>query len=446
MRRSLVLGMAVVGIAIAWFSRRHPSSEHRATTTVECTTDSDSASLDSSDTLITPVGADARTVAPPPTHAASGAHDIDTSRPLRIVGRLVDADRRPIEGGPVGVDVVTVPPAPEARVALDSDLELAQESGGRFHCDLRLPASTPGSFQFVVEYLGDDPVFELGLRGSVVITDTFAGEVDVGDLVLALPPVLAAGVVVDPDGNRIAALVSYAEPEGAPLPTFGPGRYHRTTTSDATGHFTLRGWSSAPFLTITAQHRSFDDASVDGIAPGTVDLTVRLRPSTRGSLDVQLTVDDTEMLRFLTVELTTERGVVGSDLNVLLNQGLCSFSGLPARAYGVRVRLRPLELTIATIEDLDVPARGTCADPRIHPLDLHGRFRWFRGTATRGAHTVGQYAHVPYRCVGGASGFLVSDVDGRWRFLVPVEVPTIEMVHADGTQEPLSDGMVVRVR
>lgn len=206
-----------------------------------------------------------------------------------------------------------------------------------------------------------------------------SGDVELGDLLLELPPLIVAGSVVSSLGTPISNAqitvlrqVGVDDPGGQVLWTSVQGV---RGTSGPEGRFEVRGRIQAREIAVAASHRDYVQGETTPIAFGAPE--VRLELEKAGSVAIRVLVDEgieRNDLQFSAAsierpERTTNQGREGDD-TVLLG-------GLVPGMHRVQCRLVGDQVPILELDDVLVQAGETTRDPRLDPLDLRGRLRMF---------------------------------------------------------------------
>lgn len=457
MRRLLVTTVALVGIAVAvWRGSRPgvPGIESAGGAALQDRGDA-SSTKDLPAPALESVRPEDRTQLSVTSDAAAttdaSAVSIADAQPepttsLTVIGRAVDEHGLPFDAERLEIDAWIVSTTEERLLQLDRRGDYEPLEGGAFRIEYRVAPGAPSSFAVTVAHSADPNSTDLNawVRGRCLVANAEARSVNVGDVVLRGPTVLASGIVLDPQDRAVEADVTarLAEPSSpeAQLSASRP-----LARSDVLGRFELRGWTTLPRVRLVASHDSYDDAILDDVATGATDVVLHLRPSTRGSLSGQVLVSEPDMIIRVRATLTTEDGRDPVEGSLNLYSGRFEFRRLAPGAYRLRITTPNGPLELASLSHLVVPVGAACADPRLEPIDLRRRATWIRGHAVREDGRVAAFGTVMYSA-GGRDGHTVADDFGVWSLLVPVDASDIEAIEPDGTRAPLREGLVVHVR
>lgn len=205
------------------------------------------------------------------------------------------------------------------------------------------------------------------------------GELDLGELVLVEPPLVAAGIVVDDAGVPIDTInldVRAASDEGRSrrVAEF----VHVVVAPD--GRFVIRGFPTSDDLVLMSG--VFSSASSLPFRRGDTDL--RLVVPRLAKLGVVVRHDlPPDCRSLLRAELIPCDGgelhrSSGSSLSPITRDArLLRFSEIPPGRYTLVVRIAGDHRPLATVEDVDV-GRGVVDDPRLWSIDVRGKLRLAR--------------------------------------------------------------------
>jgi len=279
---------------------------------------------------------------------------------------------------------------PVAQALLHYELERKSDVGGE-HQEGQLRTGEDGGFRLAVEA----PALPEGARRTFTLRDgraaggaesavadlswsLAAGVTDLGRLTLQLPPLLAAGQVVDEAGAPMAGVAVQARPQIF----YGKEQFYWGWENDlqgragADGAFALHGRSDSPLLRV--------EGSVEGkwcepadVPPGSTGLRLVMRSA--GSLAGRMLLDESAPFDGFYLNLRDEdggdpqSGQWGAEIR---EDGTFSFATLPPGLYELELRPRNSGEPIATLEGLRVEAGAACADPRLQPFDARGLARF----------------------------------------------------------------------
>lgn len=190
-----------------------------------------------------------------------------------FVGRLVDPDRRPLANTRITTRLFSLPSATRIRFvnrSTNATIQsgrgtLATDADGRFSLSYARDAAYGGVPLLALIAAENEPN---ALAARVELAELWTdGAHELGDVVLAPPPVVAAGKVVDAEGRPIA---------GASLGiAVFKGPAHIMATSDANGAFELRSVEPLDELLILVSAKGNLDGHVR-TSPGAHDLRIEL--------------------------------------------------------------------------------------------------------------------------------------------------------------------------
>jgi hypothetical protein len=225
------------------------------------------------------------------------------------------------------------------------------------------------------------------LRGDAMLPSPLPpGVTDVGEVVLAAAPVIARGVVRDAAGAPVAgAQVVLARPERLPGPELMPLQAE-VPRSDATGAFTLRGWSEgAETIELSALHDGYVQHEPVTVRAGAADVVVVMHA--RGALRVRALVAAGTRPTDLLVRVRSHAtgALASARIGAAARPGELAYrvdGADPGPALVEVVYARTGE-RLAAVDGVVVPSAGVGFDPRLDPLDvratLHEHRLTFRG-------------------------------------------------------------------
>ncbi len=226
----------------------------------------------------------------------------------------------------------------------------------------------------------EEHTFGFKLEGSAALSSVAAGsEIEVGDVYLTPPPLLASGRVVGPLGEGIRGALVTLEPVAENTQVRMRRRWsQQIAVTDTEGSFELRGKAEDSAFTIRAHHADYSAPEPLEIGRGSTHVLLTLQASGRIAgrflLDPKVPVWGLELLAFdangNTVEAEAETKT----------DGRFEIVGLSPGAYALAVRLYLEETELVRVEGLAVEPLKTTEDPALDPLDLQGRIRVFKFT------------------------------------------------------------------
>ncbi len=296
-----------------------------------------------------------------------------------VVGRLVDDASRPL--------------GPEWRV----DATVVTESGASATASARM--LDDGAFTFPHQLKRDDPprrvqfvvhrfLNPLSFEGEGSFTAPIpedAAKIDLGTIVLAQIPVVAAGLVVDEDGEPVeGASVDVVRPDRAELTNEDGSEW----TVDAElgsptgydGRFVLRGRMKVPTLRLRASVDGFTFEPVE-VANGAKDvrLTVSRGVVLSGRLAPPSGFRPTEFTLVARVTPTrAERAVDSTRFATILPDGRFRFPPLPVGEATVYLRHEnAATIALRVVDGVVLPKAGSVIDSRLDPLLVPAGFNAF---------------------------------------------------------------------
>lgn len=233
----------------------------------------------------------------------------------------------------------------------------------------------------------EQPLRGFELVGTATIGSSSAGsEIDLGDVYLRLPPLLASGRVVDQSGKGVpGALITLrpsgerSEDPGQMLAALGSRRHGdlgQIGVTDAEGRFELRDEVDATAFTIQASHADYSPLDPLEIGRGATHVVLTLYASgrIRGRMALDPWVPATSF-QLLVFDANGNAVDAGVDIQ---NDGRFEIGGLTPGAYALAARVHQEETDLARVEGLAVEPLGTSEDPALDPLDLRGKVRVFK--------------------------------------------------------------------
>ncbi len=286
---------------------------------------------------------------------------------------------------------------------------------------------------------------------------------DLGDVRLEPARLLAAGIVVNPDGapwstersggasvelHPLGVEGDYIEldrdEEDWPVIAVGislhPGApFYRcgleTVHVGSDGRFELWGVHDAPF-SLCVRSPFAASADLAGVVPGTRG--IRLVAAARGTLGGKLLVSDGVEAGDLTIAVYSAGRVV-EGIGVQ-SSGRFRSPGLPAGSVDLVVRLRGDSAVLARVPGVEVIAKRVHAPPSLAAIDVRGRIamRGVRIVGTEGAAIVG----ATLEPIG--SGFTARKTDGHGSTTIPAAAGRF-VVRAAGYRMQVVDGRAATI-
>jgi RNA polymerase sigma-70 factor (ECF subfamily) len=262
-----------------------------------------------------------------------------------------------------------------------------------------------------------------------------AGTRDLGDVVLAEGPLLAAGTIVDDEGAFVQPTLE-VRAAGAGATPADPAALPPSVRIVG-DHFAIRGWMKAPKLELLATGRNYLPLPPLAFDRGADDLRLVLRR--KGELVVTVLHDlPYEQANLLRAEVVAD----GDGRTVRTNSSSGPSSStqmcmhvdeLAAGRYTLQVRIAGEPEPLAVVAGLEVGA-GPVQDPRLSAIDLRGRLHLARV----------QVADAAGAPIQGEGTLLIDDRAGgiRWvklhdgAFSVPIAThPIAATVRVEGRRE-----------
>ncbi|MCY3003775.1 MAG: hypothetical protein NTV21_18415 [Planctomycetota bacterium] len=290
---------------------------------------------------------------------------------------------------------------------------------------LRARTDADGSFEMTLVGQAVDVVLKAvmlepapGRSGAYIATAlawSANAEVDFGNVVLPLHPLVASGTVVNRHGQPIAGAEVQGHPAG-PEVDRRPDVAQRLTQqmlfakSDELGRFEIRSDSPSTKFQLSAGHENARSAQLL-LQRGTegVVLTIQEDASLRGQLLLDATLGAAELeVVLLRPRLLPDGRRLGS-LEITTKpdaEGHFRFQRLAEGTYGLQVRATGLEQELVKLSEIAVESGRETTDPRLSPLDLRefGPWRLLRVLTPEGSvakrvyvlRTEGDKADTPY--------------------------------------------------
>lgn len=200
------------------------------------------------------------------------------------------------------------------------------------------------------------------------------GRHELGDLTLRLPPIVAAGRVVDAQGApasgaqvHVTELASESEGVSATLDV--------EVDCDEQGAFSVRGETRSTRVKVRAQSRTAQSEERQ-FERGAADLLLTLVEG--GSIAGQLLLDPEAASEALSVRLRPSSPAAKARSAELERNGALSAKNLVPGLWTLEVKVAGTRDALATVEGLLVPSGGPCVDARLESIDLRGRLTTVR--------------------------------------------------------------------
>lgn len=374
------------------------------------------------------------------------------STPVRVQrlvrGRAVDEAHLPLRERELYASSYSYACLPPNSFAALSAMELV---------DLQTDAE--GRFEFQLEDALEPAVrcheLALGSRGGSLadmvhgrcLLPRGEGAIDLGDVVLALPHVIANGIVVDEHGAPIPGATVWARQSGGQraldvLRGFVVGRVTREH-----GEFELLGWDEAAPMDLELECVGFENQRRERVELPARGLRIELHPVDFASLETELVLDPDLVhcaLRVVAIrrdvpELAQPvpfvRSAVRNPRNVLIARPL------EPGTYSVNVVDGATGVLLATIDDVHV----RLGDASSNSIDLRGALRRVRvKTVTSRGEQLGEQS-VEVLLEDGRRATLNADPTGWIELVRPLAAADLIAIDARGKEQRLSDGSEIIV-
>jgi len=273
--------------------------------------------------------------------------------------------------------------APAAEMMVRARLTAVEESGSA-PCVLR--TGTDGRFVVEVEardgapVAGEIVVARLGPGGEELATaqrqlpPLSAGTHELGDFTLVETQIVAAGRVVDAQGEPVphATVTPSTAVDNDEHPSSLPD-WLTPTRSDADGRFEIRGAAAPRRISLLADKSGLIGEVVE-VAAHTRDATLVLGPA--AAIEGVVLFDPSLHASQLMVQASPESTAMGrrqasggATCPVGLD-GSFTLGGLPSGAYSLRILYAATATLLAEVDNVRVEAGDRTREPRLDPLDL----------------------------------------------------------------------------
>ena len=287
-----------------------------------------------------------------------------------LVGRLVDEEENPLADVVVEAHILAC--TENGRRRQRERARLRTDAAGTFRFPLQREQAAEETRSLVLELQGTT---EDAPRGAEVRLPRKVppGAYDLGDVTIGPLPLLAAGRVVDTQGDGIPEamvalrMLSVGGPEGEAEWIEADDLTGRT---DRDGEFAIHGWLDAVALRVRANHGSYLPSEEVDIARGAGDLLLVLHGA--GTIAGSVLLDEGVPASRLTVrawpsemEPSERRGQTGRPGD----DGSFELRKLSPGLWNVRLET-PEE--VAYVPNVEVVAGEAARDPRLQKIDLRG--------------------------------------------------------------------------
>jgi hypothetical protein len=373
--------------------------------------------------------------------------------PLEIVGRAVNEAREPFAGATLWFSVLSMPVSLDASDA-DAFLELQDgstvrtEGDGRFRITTQRASDSKFAPWFVLRarsnVSAEDPSPET--RSLVTPLDRREPRVDLGDVVLTLDPILAAGRVVLDDGSpaqNVQVRVEVPDGQG-----WKRDRW-RLALSDANGAFSIRGRGRFTDTLLVRGHRPSDLWIEPYQGPAREDLTLIARsgpPATiAGRVHLDAGLDPGE----LSVQWCSDLSATGK-LSVPIDARTASFvlNGLDLGPTEFSICLRRSGALVTTLRGTWARQGEPKVDPQLDPLDLRGAIHSIRAVVLDARGRPAANAQVTlFDDRTGMNAFeAATDVNGKLDVLVPRAITVLRLDKPGAKNVDVVDGATVTLQ
>ncbi len=271
-------------------------------------------------------------------------------------------------------------------------LETKEKAGDSFLSSAILHTDKEGRFEFHLEegrFQGKSRTLTLHLENrksgeslEAVLDlgrDFPPGKTDLGDILLGVPGVLAAGRVLDPTGKPVPGAHIQVLEKQAVDPQREFFFWHTLTKfpvqTDEQGRFQAIGKSRASLVKVQVEKRGWFQPKDVMIPPGTRGLVLVLRRG--GTVRASFLADPGVSLRDLFVNLfstdTRKRRICWDKRISEKNQVV--WEGLPPGSYDLEVDFKSGGKPLLEIKGIQVETGKEAEDPRLKDIDLRGKIR-----------------------------------------------------------------------
>jgi hypothetical protein len=312
-----------------------------------------------------------------PGPGAGGRARIDVRMGVVVAildGRVVDADGAPR-------------PELKLRIVIEREAgpgnsnhpgeQTKTDDAGRFEVDVfPQEASSAGSARVIVSGLGEDG--QALESATIPLGNLDPGVHDLGDLLLAPAPRIAAGTVVDAASQPVER--AWVTPSikrfwGEEAEQFWwDGMWNDRVRTDTAGHFEIRGHVREGEVSLSAEAGGGKSAG-QVVSVGASDVVLRLVST--GEIAGRVLADSPGLLERLHVQAERQGAENSADNRWFTAQvdeeGAFRMQEVVPGTYLVRVMTEGGWSQIGEFDDVRVVAGETTRDPRLDPLDLRGK-------------------------------------------------------------------------
>ncbi len=306
-----------------------------------------------------------------------------------------------------------------------------------------------------VHLVSGDDTSETGSVAVDVSKEPSKGANDLGDLRVEPPPLLAAGIVVDPSGQPVAGAHVVAKGKGTARADEDstaefdalPGYIGSTATTDAQGRFEMRGEAQGAYV-LAAGKDSYSDSDPVTIEAGRTNVTLALRAGGNVVAKVQLPgfLDPRQVKgRLFTVRERAKnvREVGPKRIRTCGSDGSIEFQDVAPGAYSFELEAGPLDPALV-VDGIVVIAKETTKDPRLASISLAAKLKEIDVTVVDGAgRPIPQAEARTLTPRGSMAGKIVKD--GVCRVVIDARGQTV-VASADGFRPAVRDDVRSDVR
>lgn len=293
-----------------------------------------------------------------------------------LFGRLVDEAGDPLASAPFEYRVRTY--AEHGSMGWSGRRGRTEEDGA-FELIWRDSDDQPGWTRREIEFIRETR--DEALDGTVDLSFALPGpRVDLGDVRLTQPPLIASGRVVDENGDPLRGAdvvvqrkVYWGErivDESGEQRFYWQQEWPLRTATDRQGAFAIRGRVEDGELGLGAQREGYySEADPTSFVLGATDVELVL--NTGGSVAGNVVVD--EHVPFDAVNVYLDRGdEQGHDYAHVDDEGEFEFLSLSSGSFDLVVELEGTHEEVRRIEGVSVEAGGDSEDARLRDIDLRG--------------------------------------------------------------------------
>jgi hypothetical protein len=281
---------------------------------------------------------------------------------------------------------------PLALADLRARIELEREGEPVVTSYQRLPTDAEGRFRFPVQRAKPGGATRTRLvlaldadgaarEGSIPIDlAAVPDEADVGDVLLTVDPLLAAGRVVDLLGQGIAGarVTVHAQSEDeaqdeARMVFVQHGGTELRALTDRSGAFEARGRVNAPLLELSAFHADYAVSEAVEVPRGSSEVVLVLAAS--GTIAGRLLLDESIPFDAIQLSPLDARGEAAASNLDREPGGRFELEGLRPGGYSIVARIAGERAELARVDGILAEPLRTTEDPALDPLDLRGKVR-----------------------------------------------------------------------